>query len=126
MSSLKRNQNKVIIDNDGWSKMTKTGKPPKTSTISAIVNVNTNKLILDEYDDEETKEIKKAIELSIKTKKTYKSPEEREIEIAIQLSMEHDIMINSTTEFPVISGSLIVQTSNNKGWNRKSNKVYIR
>lgn len=95
--------------NNGWNKMIKSGKPPNSATTSNCIS--NNKLDSDEYDDEETEQIKRAIELSLKTKNDYKSQEEREIEIAIKLSMEYDIMINSTTEFPVISASMVVKTS---------------
>lgn len=123
---MSRSQNKIIIDNDGWTKMVKSGKPPK---ITKKISNN-----CDEDDDEETKEIKKAIQLSLKTSNSYKSPEEREIEIAIKLSMEYDIMINSTSEFPTISGSLTVKPSKSSKSSKsnedtiisgKSNKRYI-
>lgn len=108
MSKSARNQykNKIAyVDNEGWTKMRKAGKPPKS-------DIKINSITITTEDDEETKQLKKAIELSLNQVKKYKSKEERDIEIAIKLSIDHDIMINSHTEFPIISGEIVISNAN--------------
>lgn len=108
MSNCTRNQykNKIAyVDNEGWTKMKKAGKPPKS-------DIKINSITITAEDDDETKQLKRAIELSLNTTKSNKSKEEKDIELAIKLSIEHDIMINSSTEFPTISGEIIISNGN--------------
>lgn len=56
--------------------------------------------------NDEEKQIKEAIELSLRPKNEYKSPEDLMIDIAKKMSMEYDVKLYSDSEFPSLSMSM--------------------
>jgi tRNA U34 5-carboxymethylaminomethyl modifying enzyme MnmG/GidA len=72
-----------IVDNDGWNKMLKSGKP-SDRTIQGVIKIKSIE------EDEETKQLREAIEQSIKSDKEYKSQNDIDIEYFTKLSIEED------------------------------------
>jgi hypothetical protein len=72
-----------IVDNDGWTTMIRSGKPSSES-----VNTNTNATTTEE--DEETKQMREAMELSLKSNQEYKSPEDITVEHFMKISLNDE------------------------------------